>query len=57
MRLSCDKDDARLKRHAIQIATQLPENREEALRVLDYARELVDWEDETVERPVLELIG
>lgn len=33
----------RLKRYAIQIAAQLPEDREEALRVLQFARELVDW--------------
>lgn len=30
-----------LKRQAIQIAAQLPEDREAALRVLEYARELV----------------
>lgn len=29
------------KRHAIQIASQLPENIEDALAVLDYVRELV----------------
>ena len=34
---------ARLKRYAVQIATQLPDNREDAMRVLDYARELVEW--------------
>ena len=33
----------RLKRYAVQIATQLPENREEALRVLEFAREIVEW--------------
>lgn len=38
------KEAACLKRYAIQIATQLPESREEALLVLEYARELVDWE-------------
>jgi len=30
-----------LKRQAIQVAAQLPEDRDDALRVLDYARELV----------------
>jgi hypothetical protein len=29
------------KRHAIQIVSQLPENVEDALAVLDYARDLV----------------
>ena len=38
------KEAAGLKRYAIQIATQLPENRDEALRVLDYVREIVEWE-------------
>lgn len=37
------KEAACLKRYAIQIATQLPENRDEALRVLEYVREIVEW--------------
>ena len=32
-----------LRRQAIQIAAQLPEDRQEASQVLDYARELVDF--------------
>lgn len=34
-------DDLRLRREALQIALQLPTDQEEALRVLDLARELV----------------
>jgi len=49
-------DEARLKRNAIQIATQLPENREEAMRVLELARELVDWEDAEPTMPILALV-
>lgn len=33
--------DAWLKRQAIQIAAQLPENRDDALAVLEYASQLV----------------
>jgi hypothetical protein len=29
------------RRHAVQIAAQLPDNPEDAIRVLEYARELV----------------
>lgn len=50
----------RLKRQAVQIATQLPENKEEALKVLDYARELVQWEAENISQcgqELLRLIG
>ena len=39
------QDTLRLKRHAVQIATQLPENRVDALRVLEFAREIVEWAD------------
>ena len=35
-------DEAGLRRHAIQIAAQLPDNPEDARRVLRYTRELVD---------------
>ena len=31
-----------LKRQAIQITAQLPENIEDSLRVLDYAKELIE---------------
>lgn len=37
-------ENARLKRQALQIAMQLPESKAEALEVLQYVRELVDWE-------------
>jgi hypothetical protein len=37
-------DYQRLKRHASEIVSQLPQDRDSALRVLDYARELVEWE-------------
>ena len=51
------QDILRLKRHAVQIATQLPENREDALRVLEFAREIVEWEDGGAVASVLKLIG
>lgn len=50
----------RLKRYAVQIATQLPENRDEALQVLDYVRELVEWEatvGDQIRKAALTLIG
>ncbi len=34
-------DEMWLRRQAIQVAAQLPEKREDALRVLEYARDLV----------------
>lgn len=43
-RLKAQTDEAKemhLRRQAIQVCAQLPEEREDALRVLDYARELV----------------
>lgn len=36
-----EASDARLKRLAIQIATQLPDDTQEALRVLEHAQTLV----------------
>ena len=51
------QDDARLKRYAFQIAIQLPESKEEALRVLEYARDLIDWQNEAVKAPLFEVIG
>ncbi len=57
MRVDGKNDDARLKRFALQIATQMPENRQEAMRVLEYLKELVEWEDGEVSEPVLQLIG
>ena len=36
-----------LKRQAMQIVTILPEDREDALQILDYARKLLDWETTT----------
>ena len=50
-------DRLSLKRYAFQIVAQLPESREEALRALEYARELVDWENERGPCSVLQLIG
>jgi hypothetical protein len=50
-------DCVRLKRYALQIVCQLPDSRVEAMKVLEYARELVDWEAEHDPRPVLQLIG
>lgn len=38
-------NECKLRRHAFQIVQQLPENGSEAMRVLDYARELVRWEE------------
>ena len=39
------------RRHAIQIAAALPENREDALKVLDLARELVEGFLYALQRP------
>jgi uncharacterized Rossmann fold enzyme len=50
-------DCVRLKRYALQIVAQLPDSREEAMKVLEYARELIDWEAENDPAPVLQLIG
>jgi hypothetical protein len=47
----------RLKRYALQIVAQLPDGQEEAMKVLEYARELIDWEAEHDPAPVLQLIG
>jgi hypothetical protein len=38
--LALDRD---LRRQATQVAMQLPEDRDQALSILAYARELVDW--------------
>ncbi len=35
------QNDAELRRHAIQIVAQLPENQIEALTVLDFCRDLI----------------
>lgn len=37
-----DGKDARLRRDALQIALQLPDNEADALAVLSYARDLVE---------------
>ena len=37
----------KLRRFALQIVQQLPEAKEEAIKVLEYARELVGWENGT----------
>lgn len=36
------KSDGWRRRHALQIVTQLPENHDDAIAVLELARELVD---------------
>lgn len=41
-----DEKEAKLKRFAFQVVQQLPENRKDAVRVLEYARELVQWESD-----------
>jgi len=46
-----------LKRLALQIAMQLPDDKREALRTLEYIRELVDWHDESAGKPVLRIVG
>ena len=48
---------ARLKRYALQVAAQLPDDKQEAMIVLEYARELVIWEREAGETAQLRLIG
>lgn len=40
------RTDAMLRRYAIQIAQQLPENRDDALRILEHIRGLIEWEHE-----------
>ena len=45
----------RLKRHAIQIAIQLPEDRAEALKVLEYAADLIEWQEDAPD-PKLKLV-
>lgn len=50
------RDDAELKRQAMHIATLLPDEREQALQVLTYVHELLDWKNREPERPTLTLI-
>jgi len=52
-------DYSRLKRYALQVVTQLPDSRAEAMLVLEYARELVEWqaEHDLAHAPVLQVIG
>ncbi len=40
-----ETDEVKLRRFAFQIALQLPENKQQALAVLDFARQLVLWEN------------
>jgi hypothetical protein len=58
-RQMCDSggECLRLKRYALQLVAQLPDSRDEAMKVLEYARELIDWEAENDPAPVLQLIG
>lgn len=46
----------RLKRLAAQMFAQLPENREEALKVVLMLRELVDWQPAAIE-PLLKIVS
>lgn len=52
-----DKDDTRLKRFALQVVIMLPAENREALRVLEYAKEILEWEHREVLAPILHLIG
>lgn len=51
-----DGEVERLKRLAAQMFAQLPENREEALKVVLILRELVDWEPTAIE-PLLKIVS
>jgi hypothetical protein len=42
MGYSCEREE-RLKKHANIVVQALPEDREEAIAVLAYARNIVDW--------------
>lgn len=46
----------RLRRFAIQIVQQMPENKAEAMLVLEYARELVLWENPDSGIQIVELV-
>lgn len=39
-------EESKLRQFALQIARQLPEDQGEAMRVIEYARELVIWVNE-----------
>lgn len=45
------------KRHAAALLSQLPDDRENALLVLEYARELVEYIYKETSRPRLAVIG
>ena len=44
-------DAASLKGLALQIAAQLPPDRQTALRVLAFAKEIVEWRADEVKQP------
>jgi hypothetical protein len=48
---------AEIKRHALGLAAQLPENREDALAVIEQMRQLVEWIEglPAPQRPILAL--
>ena len=46
MRADEANDASRLKHYALEIVSQLPIDRAEALIVLGYARELIEWQAE-----------
>ena len=49
-------DCGALKRIAQQIAVQLPQDRNEAILVLDYVRELMEWEHGTTGAVILPFV-
>jgi hypothetical protein len=48
--------ERRLRREALQIAAQLPEELAEAVQVLDYAKELLGFMEPSSERPSLHVV-
>lgn len=55
--MKTEKDDTRLKRFALQVVIMLPAESDDALRVLEYAKELLEWENRVALAPILHLIG
>lgn len=57
MRADEPGEASRLKHYALEIVAQLPLDKSEALRVLTYARELVEWQDEAPKADVIQLVA